>query len=216
MAATHPPGLTRELILNTAAALFADKGVDAVSIRSINAAAGLSPGILHYHFGSKNKLVEELIGAYMVRISTERQQRLETLQRQPQPTGRDIAAALIMPLANYVRANPEYGSYYVKLVARLYSDRSPLLESASQRYAAASIAMFPSLLQRAFPWVDEQQALMRMGFANQLLLQAAIEWLEPPRNWQIDSLARISMAEKVDELVQFLATGFGAKVTVNK
>ena len=39
-------GTARELILNAAEQLFAEQGVNAVSLRAINAAAGVSPGVL--------------------------------------------------------------------------------------------------------------------------------------------------------------------------
>ncbi len=45
-------GAARELILDTAEHLFAEQGVNAVSLRAINAAAGASPGVLHYHLSS--------------------------------------------------------------------------------------------------------------------------------------------------------------------
>ena len=46
-------GEARQQILTVAETLFAEHGVDAVSLRKINAAAGVSPGVLHYHFGSR-------------------------------------------------------------------------------------------------------------------------------------------------------------------
>ena len=41
--------------------LFLDQGYDDVSVRTINAAAGLNPGAVHYHFGSKQGLVVALL-----------------------------------------------------------------------------------------------------------------------------------------------------------
>lgn len=52
---------TRDRILDQAERLFAERGIDAVSLRAINAAAGVSPGILHYHFGNREPLIESII-----------------------------------------------------------------------------------------------------------------------------------------------------------
>ena len=51
----------REAILNTAERLFAERGIDAVSLRTINAEAGYSVAALHYHFGTRDGLIRALL-----------------------------------------------------------------------------------------------------------------------------------------------------------
>ena len=48
----------RAVIRDEALRLFAEDGPDAVSVRQIAAAAGVSPGLVIHHFGSKNGLRE--------------------------------------------------------------------------------------------------------------------------------------------------------------
>ena len=52
---------TRDKLLDCAEDLFGRHGLEGVSLRTINAEAGLSPAALHYHFGSKQLLVEALL-----------------------------------------------------------------------------------------------------------------------------------------------------------
>jgi AcrR family transcriptional regulator len=47
----------REDLLNTAAAMFAEKGFAGTSIRSITASVGMLPGSIYYHFKSKEELL---------------------------------------------------------------------------------------------------------------------------------------------------------------
>jgi AcrR family transcriptional regulator len=47
---------TREAILAAAREAFADRGFDAASIRSIAAAAGVDPALVHHYFGTKDQL----------------------------------------------------------------------------------------------------------------------------------------------------------------
>ncbi|WP_262282484.1 TetR family transcriptional regulator [Micromonospora sp. MA102] len=47
---------TREAILAAARAAFAERGFDAASIRSIAAAAGVDPALVHHYFGTKEEL----------------------------------------------------------------------------------------------------------------------------------------------------------------
>src|SRR5215813_12251978 len=48
---------TRDLILDTAERLFAEKGLDATSVRDITGAAGVNLGAITYHFGTKQNLI---------------------------------------------------------------------------------------------------------------------------------------------------------------
>ena len=52
-----PPTDTRERILHFAARLFADQGFDAVSVREVCEAAGVSKPVIYYHFQSRDGLV---------------------------------------------------------------------------------------------------------------------------------------------------------------
>jgi AcrR family transcriptional regulator len=49
---------TRAVIRDEALRLFAERGPDAVTVRQIAAAAGVSPGLVIHHFGSKDGLRE--------------------------------------------------------------------------------------------------------------------------------------------------------------
>ncbi|MBZ0134661.1 MAG: TetR family transcriptional regulator, partial [Rhodanobacter sp.] len=51
---------TRDRILGTAEKMFAQRGFDGASLRQLTAAAGVNLAAVNYHFGSKEKLVEEV------------------------------------------------------------------------------------------------------------------------------------------------------------
>lgn len=52
---------TRDRILAAASSLFAERGVDGVSIRDITSRAGVNLGAVTYHFGGKDELVAAVI-----------------------------------------------------------------------------------------------------------------------------------------------------------
>lgn len=62
MTAARPRGEreVKEAVIDVAAALFAEKGPAATSIREIAAAARVNHGLLHRHFGGKAELVREV------------------------------------------------------------------------------------------------------------------------------------------------------------
>jgi AcrR family transcriptional regulator len=55
----------RELILSTAAELFARRGLHATTVRQIGDAVGLFSGSLYYYFPSKDAILDELLTRYL-------------------------------------------------------------------------------------------------------------------------------------------------------
>lgn len=55
----------RELILETAAELFARKGISTTTVREIAVAVGVLSGSLYHHFESKDAIVDELLRGYL-------------------------------------------------------------------------------------------------------------------------------------------------------
>lgn len=196
---------TRGRILDEAEALFAEKGVAAVSLRAINAAAGVSPGILHYHFGNRDTLLEAIINRRMEALMSARQTIIEPLVSGETPlTTRAIAGALVQPLANFAAEAPDQAKPYIRLLARLYSDRAPILDHTSRRYSSYGIQHLPRLLVSLYPAMSLATAELRIGYANHLLMQAATEWFEPPRNWQLHRQGKLADS---DSLIVFIAAG---------
>ncbi|MBB1601481.1 TetR/AcrR family transcriptional regulator [Variovorax sp. UMC13] len=91
---------TRTHIKQIALQLFAAQGIDNVSVRDILVAAGQkNGGSLHYHFGSKKALVQELVADGAQRIDAWRLQRLDALEALATPPKlRDIVKLLAEPM----------------------------------------------------------------------------------------------------------------------
>src|SRR5688500_10555299 len=73
----------RDRLLVAAEWLFAEHGWAAVSIRTITAAANVNLASLHYHFGSKENLLEEIFTARARPIAEERLRLLEQCAEAP-------------------------------------------------------------------------------------------------------------------------------------
>ena len=78
----------RQAILDVAEALFAENGIAGTSVRSILAAAGANVAAVHYHFGSKEKLVEEVFRRRAETIAIERVRGLKRALADPDTTWR--------------------------------------------------------------------------------------------------------------------------------
>src|SRR5262245_66330191 len=79
---SKPRDTRRQLIL-AAERLFAERGLAGVSLREINVAAGQrNTSAAHYHFGSKEALVEAIFDFRRNEISRRRDELLDKTQRE--------------------------------------------------------------------------------------------------------------------------------------
>lgn len=72
---------TRALLLDSAIAVFAEKGIEAASILEITGAAGLANGSFYYHFPDKNALVEAVGGAVAATLVRETDEAMPTIDK---------------------------------------------------------------------------------------------------------------------------------------
>lgn len=107
--ATAPAAAT---IKQEALRLFAERGVDGVTVREIAAAAGQkNHGAVGYHFGSKEALVRELVMDGAVELERCRNAELDRLEAQGGPHGlREVVEALVMPVTAL------HDTYYVRFI----------------------------------------------------------------------------------------------------
>lgn len=105
-------GSAAEQIKQVALRLFAEKGVDGVTVREIAAAAGQkNHGAVSYYFGSKEALVRALVMDGAMALERERNAALDGLEAQGGPrTIREVVEILVRP----VLALPD--SHYVQFI----------------------------------------------------------------------------------------------------
>jgi AcrR family transcriptional regulator len=104
----------QENIVLTAERLFAEKGIDAVSLRQINTAAGLkNNAATHYHFGGKAGLIRAVVEYRAEGINERRQQLLDRLDEFPEKDPlKGLVQALVLPMAEHLGSHPQGSSYF--------------------------------------------------------------------------------------------------------
>jgi len=91
---------TRDQIIRAAEELFAARGIDGVSLREINRAAGQSnTGAVQYHFGDRDGLVRALIDKHRRDTEPRRHALLDQYEEAGEHDLRALAAALVSPMA---------------------------------------------------------------------------------------------------------------------
>jgi AcrR family transcriptional regulator len=111
--------LGKQAILDAAAVLMDERGVDNVTTQDINQASGhRNRSAVQYHFGSRDAVIQAVMAQTMQPIDAERNMLLDHLETTgPGLTPRGALEVVISPLARQLRS-PE-GRRYLRLGAQL-------------------------------------------------------------------------------------------------
>lgn len=167
---------TRTRLVKTAERLFAAHGVDAVSVRAVNAAAGLGPSSVNYHFGTK----DDLIAAVLLDLGATVRDRIRAnadvlAARAEPPTAETLVRAVTEPYRDLLLQHRTRGMRWIKIVTQLSLHSHPALTAAEQDLPDQLHVQ----LRRAFPHSDPSRlearwAISLMGFLQ--ALSRADEW----------------------------------------
>lgn len=91
---------TRDRLVTAAARLFAERGVDGVSLREIHREAGARNAVaVQYHFGDREGLVRAVLARHSPEVESRRHALLDEYEADPAGGVRSLAACLVRPLA---------------------------------------------------------------------------------------------------------------------
>jgi len=172
------PAETRERVLEVAERLFAERGLDAVSIRDIIAAAGANLGAINYHFGTKDRLIEAVFERRLIPSIQERLRALESVERAAgdrPPRLKAVLEAIFRPVVEEAMDPKRGGATFGKLMARCLVDPNPVMERVMQKRFSAMAKRFDAALSRAMPSLSPDDVFWRMhllmgGLHQSLLL----------------------------------------------
>ncbi len=110
----------RELMIAAAERLFAEHGIDGVSLREVAAEAGQrNNSAAQYHFGNKDGLIRAIFEHRLSELDDRRRQLLAELDRAGRGTDlRGLVEATVRPLVELVLARPGK-SWYLRFLAQL-------------------------------------------------------------------------------------------------
>ena len=118
----------RERILTAAEGLFASRGISAVSLREINREAGAkSASAVQYHFADRAGVLRAILDKHRPDIEARRHAVLDHCESAGSLAVRDLAAALVRPLASKL-ADPDGGPEYLQINAELVNRPKPLVD----------------------------------------------------------------------------------------
>ncbi len=156
---------TRERLLDVAEQLFAQRGLDAVSVRDITQAAGASLGAITYHFGTMRKLIVAVFDRRMAPLTRQRLEALDAVEKAagdaPLPLER-VLEAMFRPAVMEAMTGDRAGMVFGKLMARTMMDPNPNLEKYIHGHVEPVIRRFDAALMRAMPELTPEDVFWRM------------------------------------------------------
>ena len=167
---------TRHSLTLAALDLLAERGLDAVSMRTINQAAGTrNASAVHYYFGNRDGMLRAITEFIASELDTWRADALAELEQRAQPpTNSEVLWAAFRPYAK-LYSERTYGRNALRFLARVQHERPAARAFNDDADGPGAIhSRVVTLLQRANPgWTSELASgryflfwtLMVQGFA---------------------------------------------------
>jgi AcrR family transcriptional regulator len=202
-------------ILEVAIRLFAERGLDAVSIRDITGAARVNLGAINYYFGSKEDLIREVFETLLGPLQRRRLALLDQLEAQAGNGPLDlelVLRALIEPTVRDVIGQHGPTTYLPRLMFQAYAVSRPFLDDKLSEENDRAAKRFIDALARAVSDIPYEEICWRYYFVIGGLLQLATDGRRPHRLQRLsngrcdtDNPDRV-----IEELVAFFLRGMTA------
>ncbi len=204
------PVETRERLLDAAERLFAEDGIGRTSLRAITLAAGVNVAAIHYHFGSKEALLDAVLTRRIAPVNRERLALLDAIEHE--------SAGAILPLVPVVEAflapliqlaGDPASQRLALLFGRLEAEPVELVASVMREQFGDVARRFRAALGRALPHLSQAEVAWRLHCAIGAVGHMLLTWrhAEIGREFGLDEADEATTRRR---LVAFCATGFRA------
>jgi AcrR family transcriptional regulator len=190
---------TKEQIARVAERLFAEHGVDGVSLRQIGAAAGNgNNSAVQYHFGSKDQLIQAVFEHRLPRLHERRS--LLIAERRPD----DLRSWVECQLRAVLEQSELDGSHYMSFVAMLHQyGRRDVFERLPAEFLESTKA-FHDRLRSFLAHIPEPLRTHRIARAMALIVHAAADRERARRAELLVLPFAVELADLLDGMVGFL------------
>ena len=206
---------TKTKILDVAEKLFAEKGIQATSIRQIVKEAGVNVASIHYHFGSKEAVIQEIIRRRIGPINAEKIKRLDEIEEHKDrqtPELEAVLRAFVEPHIYMQQIAGEKANIIMKLMVQLDNTIKSQVLHESSVYEV--FQRFLNVLHRILPKLPMAELQWRFKFMFGSLHVLMAEHSLPPDNPFKEY--KYSLEEIMDCIINFLMAGMLAPPSIQK
>jgi AcrR family transcriptional regulator len=203
-------GSTPERIVATAERMFAERGLEAVSLRDITNACQANSAAIHYHFGSKDELVRAILEHRAAELAKRRDVYLAAIEAGRRPTIRQVVQALVLPTAELATEDEHGGRYYIGFLAAMLE--RPETAAIIDDVFGDQMTRYLDALERVLPDTPADVRILRFAFAKDFINRALAFPDRGVRMW-VDTHAPSTTATITTHVVDFLVGSFRAPVS---
>src|ERR1700690_4412074 len=153
---------TKEKIIDIAERLFGEQGYESTSLRHVIAEAAVNLAAVHYHFGSKEELLDAVVLRHATPVNEARLPRLDRVEAEAgggSPDVEKVLESFLIPTAEVASRNPGF----VRLLGRMLAEG--MMPQIVEKHFQPAAGRFVSALRRALPELPEEELLWRVHFA---------------------------------------------------
>lgn len=191
---------TATRILDAAERLFAANGYGATSIRSITREAEVNVAAVHYHFGSKEKVLRGVLDRIAGPINQRRRELLDALD---DPAVSDLVEAFIRPDLEVLHQLHRRNRAAARFAGRVYADRSEPMATITQEQFSAIAAQFVNRLASRLEEVSTDELRWRLHRVVAVIVDIFSGYPE-------GGMSRAETEEMIDRLVNFITPAMEA------
>lgn len=160
---------TRSRILDAAEALFVEHGLDATSMRQITTRAEVNLAAVNYHFGSKDKLIQQVFQRRLAELNRQRLVALDEVEAQARSLGEDVKPSEVLkafftPALELATDLDQGGHTFMQLLGRTYTEPNAFVRQFLAEEYAATLQRFLTALYASLPGVSREEILWRFHF----------------------------------------------------
>ena len=192
-------------LMVVASRMFAAASVDAVSIRSITREAQVGPAAVHYHFKTKDALLEAILQRHGTEVLASIVDRGRSLARATnRPTAHQIVECVAVPYFELLERDPMGGVEWLRIIAHLATSN----DLRATHAADEATAQLHVLVRACFPDVDEE----RRRAATTIAVNALLSLVSQLPATGPSAQSRIAASASRQVIVEFVAGGLSAAV----
>lgn len=161
------PQATKTRILDAAEALFVSGGFESLSMRQITSAASVNLAAVNYHFGSKDALIQAVLGRQLDPLNEQRTLLLDKFEQEQGDalTCEHVLAAMFLPAVRMFKGDSVQSGRFLQFLGRAYTDPSPVVRDFINTHYLQTLGRFFLAFQRTLPDLGRADLGFRLHFA---------------------------------------------------
>jgi AcrR family transcriptional regulator len=201
---------TKQRILDSAERLFAAHGFEGTSLRNIIADAKVNLAAIHYHYHSKEALLEAVVLRRLEPLNQRRLEMLDACERMSggKPSVEAILEAFIAPTFQAIN-DSEGGKSLALLMGRVFTADSPLFPKMLKHFSMI-LDRFTRAFQNAVPELPLTEIYWRLYFSGGVMAHSLRcgQHLQHISGGRCDP--RADAEDTIRRIISFAAAGFRA------